>query len=180
MTKRLTLGGAVLMFLVTILLVGFLGNVTNGFQDFDKDTIIENTSKKVNPDNLYTVECVELVDKNDGSGIVVDVNEKNGAIVLNGTASEDTTYVVGNITLDKGTYTLSAIKGASRSTVYMTATVGANSPYYFDFTPGNTIEISEDDTSVELKIVIAKDCELDNVQVLPVIVSGDEIGDFYK
>ena len=156
-----------------------LGFVTAGFQQWSIDEMKDNAARKVNPDNYYTVECVELVDSNTGDGIEVDVNEKNGAIRLNGTAGVDMTLDLGSVTLDAGEYTLTAIDGASNATIYMTATVG-DAVYKFDFTPNNTITITSDNTVVELDIIIKQDTKLNNVQVLPVIVEGKESASYWN
>ena len=164
------------IFMAAVMLLGF---VTAGFQQWSIDEMKDNASRKVNPDNYYTIECVELVDSNTGDGIEVDVNEKNGAIRLNGTADVDMTLELGSVTLDAGEYTLTAIDGASNATIYMTATVGST-VYKFDFTPNNTITITSDNTVVELSIIIKQDAKLHNVQVLPVIVEGKESASYWN
>ena len=157
----------------------FLGFATAGFTQWSTDEIKDNVSRKVNPDNYYTVECLALEDKNTGSGVKINVNEKNGAITIDGVAEVDITETVGTVTLDKGTYTLTAIPGASTATVYMTATVNGT-VYKFDFNPSNTISIAADDTDVVLKVHIEEDAELNNVVVLPTIVEGNEAGSYWK
>ena len=160
---------------VLIMIVGFL---TSGFTAWDKDSVADNVARKVNPDNLYTVDAVSLKDSNDGYGIVVDVDEKTGAITLDGIASKDMEFTVGTVTLPKGTYTLTASNKSAMNGVYVTATIGAT-VYNFDFTPGNTISLDTESSAV-IKIHIANEAELNNIKILPVIVEGDEAGNFYK
>lgn len=164
------------IFMAAVMLLGF---VTAGFQQWSIDEMKENASRKVNPDNLYTAECLTLVDSNTGDGIVVEVNEKNGVISLDGKANTDITLEVGSVVLDAGNYTLTAIDGASNTTIYMTATIDST-VYKFDFTPGNTIAVTSDNTTVTLRIHIEQDTELNDLQVLPVIVEGKESASYWK
>ena len=183
MKKRITWIGAIVLVLVSTLVIGIIGNVTNGFQDFDKETIEENMSPKVNEDNLYTAANCSLVDTNDGNGVVISVDEKTGALSLDGknTSTDILTYEIGKVTLNRGTYTMTAISGASRQGAYVTASVaGDSTAKYFDFTPGNTIEITSDSVEVTLTLHIAFGAAFANKAVLPVIVPGEESGQFYK
>lgn len=173
-TKRTVLICSI--FMAAIMLLGF---VTAGFQQWSIDEMKDNAARKVNPDNFYTAECLTLVDSNTGDGIAVDVNEKNGVITLDGTADTDITLDVGSVVLNKGEYTLTAIDGASNATIYMTATVSGEETK-FDFTPGNTITISADNTSVDLTIYIKQDTKLNNLKVLPVIVEGEESASYWN
>ncbi len=164
------------IFMAAVMLLGF---VTAGFQQWSIDEMKDNAARKVNPDNLYTAECLTLVDSNTGDGIAVDVNEKNGVIKLDGTADTDITLEVGTVVLNAGEYTLTAIDGASNATIYMTATIG-ETVYKFDFTPGNTISVTADNTTVSLSIHIMQDTKLNNLQVLPVIVEGKESASYWN
>ena len=181
MKKRITWIGAIVLVLVSTLVIGIIGNVTNGFQDFDKETIEENMSPKVNADNLYTAANCSLVDTNDGYGVTVSVDEKTGAISLNGKCTASRSYEIGKVTLTKGTYTLTAISGAARNGAYVTLAIpGDSTLQYFDFEPDNTINITSDSVEVTIFLNIAEGAEFGNKAVLPVIVSGEEPGQFYK
>ena len=173
-TKRTVLICSI--FMAAIMLLGF---VTAGFQQWSIDEMKDNAARKVNPDNFYTAECLTLVDSNTGDGIVVNVNEKNGVITLDGTADTDITLDVGTVVLNKGEYTLTAIDGASNATIYMTAKIGSTE-YKFDFTPGNTITVASDNTNVSLSIYIKEETKLDNLKILPVIVAGDESASYWN
>ena len=132
----------------------------------------------VNEKNLYANAEVLLKDSNDGKGIVIDVEESTGALVLNGKASEDLSYTLATVELDEGTYTLEACKDASYAGIHVTATANGET-IAFDFTPGNTLVIDADGTVVTIKVEIAKDTSLYNVKVRPVIYTGDESVKFY-
>ena len=175
MTKRTIKWIAI--FLAIIAAVGAVG-FASGLLVVDEDKSDEYFARKVNEDNLYSVSIIDLVDSNDGKGVAVDVNEKNGVIILDGTASQDLTFTVGEITLEAGTYTLTAIKGAGLNSVYMVADT-ATVDYNFDFTPANTITLTES-TTFSLKINVAEGTELNNLQVMPVIVEGDEAADYFQ
>lgn len=155
--------------LVLFIAFGMISSMTQGFTNFDRE---------VNEANLYGSAEVVLVDSNDGNGVRIDVDEETGAFVLNGKAASDLEYMVATITLDKGEYTLEACDKASKAGVYLTAEIGDNVTY-FDFTPGNTLNIAADNTTVTIMLYIADDVQLNNVKVLPVIYTGDESVDFY-
>ena len=152
-----------------------------GLLKLDEDKAYENFGKKVNENNLYTVSCMTLTDRNDGSGIIVNVDERTGAITLDGKYNGDGAMdiSVGSVDLKAGTYTLTACDRASLAGIYVTITANGI-PYEFDFTPGNTVDITGDFTNCEIKIHVAEGTELNNVKILPVIVPGDEAESFYK
>ena len=162
-------------------IVTVLGVVAGGMGilNIDKDKAEETFLPSISESNYYSTAEVTIKDMNDGNGVKVTVNDKTGAITLNGKAEESLTYNVGTVELDKGEYTLTAINVASKNTVYLTATSGETT-YNFDFVPGNTIEIDADGTVFTLKLHIAEGADLSNVKVLPTIVSGDTAGDFYR
>ena len=166
---------------IVLVAVVALGAVSfgTGLIKVDDDKAYDQFGKKPNEDNIYTVECMTLEDSNDGNGITVNVDERTGAIKLNGTASVDMTYVVGKVNLKAGEYTLTAIDGAGKNTVYATISIDGTE-YDFDFTPANTIKPNADYNDCQIKIYIKEGAELHNVTVLPVIVEGDEAQDFYK
>ena len=161
-----------------VIIVGTISFVA-GLVTFDNDKVDEVFGSKVNPDNLYTVDALTLYDQNQGKGIIVDVDEKTGAISLSGTATEDIELEVGTVTLKAGKYTLTAYDRASYAHCYVTASTDTT-VYNFDFTPGNVIEVPDEDITITIKIHIVSGAEFDNTQILPVIVSGSESGSFYK
>lgn len=158
------------------LALGAVGWLTTGFSDFSKEAISDKFDKPVNEDNLYTAECMTLKDTNDGSGIIIKTNE-DGSFKVEGIASSAATYEIGTVILNKGTYTLTAVSGGSKNTVYVSAEIGSIT-VNADFT-GNTFEIAADNTEVTLVLNVAADTEV-NKTVYPVIVPGTESGKFYK
>lgn len=160
-----------------------LGFLTSGFQNWNMDDISSKVSAKVNPDNYYSIQCIELKDTYDGDGVKIDIDEDTGVITLNGVANVDKTgdnaYRLGTLTLDAGSYTLTSYDYASYSGVYLTAQSASNN-WKFDFTPGNVITIPSDNTEIILFLNIAKDATFSNVKIEPVIVSGSEVGKYWK
>ncbi len=162
--------------IVAIMMFAFaaVSFITSGFTKFKPD------EKIANEDNFYTQAEITLKDTKDGNGVTINIDD-NGAIKLGGksTASDELEYTIGTVTLDQGSYTLMACSKASFAGVYVTATAGSDVTY-FDFTPGNVLNISTDDTVVTLTLVIAEGATVNNIKVLPVIYTGDEAIDFYK
>ena len=167
----------IIAIILGVCLLGGVIGFTSGLFEVNEGKQDEYFGRKLNENNLYTVECLTLTDSNMGNGITVDVDEKKGGILLDGTASADITYNVGTVKLTEGKYTLTAVDGASYKGVYVTLTYG-NQTKNFDFYPGSTIEI-EGEVEATITIHIANGAELNNVWVLPVIVAGDEAGNYY-
>lgn len=150
-----------------------------GLIKLDEDKQDEMFGKKVNENNIYTVECMTLTDMNDGNGVTIDVDEKRGGILLNGTATKDMEFTVGTVSLKEGVqYTFTALESAGRSTIYVVLDTGTED-IYSDFTPSNTFDQVVDTDSALIIINIKEGTELDNVWVLPVIVEGDTAESFY-
>ncbi len=168
-TMWITLGVVLIMFIA----FGVISSMTAGFTNWEPE------EAKVNPNNLYSTVELAIKDSNTGDGIVVDVDEETGAMKFKGTATKDLEYVVGTVTLDKGTYTFNASDKASNSTMYITATAGSQ-VIKSDFTPGNTFDVAVDGTEFEIVVHIVKGTTLYNVDILPVIYTGDEAVDFYE
>lgn len=179
--KILTKSGFITGLIIFAIVIMFVGFMTAGFSEWTSDDISDNLSAKVNTNNLYNVDECELKDASYTCGITLDVDEKTGALVIDGTATSDKDITVATIELDEGTYNLTAVKGANMNKIYMTAEIGATVEY-FDFTEddANVINISSDNTSVVLKLHIANEAEFNNFKVLPVVVPGEDAESFYK
>lgn len=134
--------------------------------------------KDLNEDNLYTVECITLEDDKDGK-LEIDVNEKTGAIVLNGKSGDtEKTYEIGKIDLEAGTYTLTAIEDVSVETVYVTITVN-QTVYNFDIKGENTITIDANAEDCVITLHVMPKIVFEDLEILPVIVEGNKAADFY-
>ena len=164
--------------MAAVLCIGAIG-AGMGIFKLDKEAAKDKLLPKVNPENLYSEATISLESMNDGNGVEVEVDERTGAITLDGTAEEDLNYVIGTVKLDKGEYILTAVDGASKNTIYVSATAG-ESTTNFDFRPGNTLTVEADETVVTLTIHITYGTKLNNVKVLPCISGGDEPVSFYK
>ena len=175
--KKVTPLVIIVMIMAIVLLFGAVA-AGMGILVVDKDTAADKLLPKVNEANYYSSADVTLKTQNDGNGISINVNERTGAIELDGKAEDDLTYVIGTVTLNEGTYTFTAIENASKNTVYVKATVNGVD-HYFDFT-GNTFDIAADETDVTLTLCVKVGTELNNVKVLPTIVEGEESGKFYE
>ena len=176
--KKLKIVGWIAGIMAVVLCLGAIAGGM-GILKLDKEAAKDKLLPKVNPDNYYSTAAISIEDMNDGNGITVEVEERTGAITLDGTAEEDLTYTIGTVTLDAGEYVLTAVDGASKNTVYVSATANGNSTN-FDFRPGNTLVVEADDTVVTLTIHITYGTKLNNVKVLPCISGGDEPVSFYK
>lgn len=170
----MTLGKTILIVLVSLLCFGVVMWLFGGIGDMSLDSAKDKFTKEVNADNLYTVECVTIEDRNDGNGVTLDVND-NGSIKIKGTAHEDITYTIATVALEAGEYTFTALEGASRNSAYVQLDLEGTT-VTADFT-GNTFTVVED-TEVQISVVIKKGTEI-NATVYPVIVAGDEPADYF-
>lgn len=176
--KRNPLIVIILCIALVIPLVGLVSRQTNGFENpEDLFTLERNEANLLIPgeDGNYTL----LKDKNTESGLVVDL-KSNGAIQITGSNPMATTdeISVAELTLKKGTYTLSTGAKTSISTVYVTAMANGSELVKADFgdEPGTfTIEA---DTTVEIVINVCAG-ENHNITLFPVLVADDEPGAFY-
>lgn len=184
-TKRVSVWLVLGIVVVAMFAVGFIGNITSGFQNFGADEIADKLHP-INEDNLYTAECLQLTDQNDGTGLVIDVDETKGIVKVSGTPSVTSSKLIGTITLDPGTYTFTAIGAdAAKNSANVTLDVTGGMKVYADFTSassGNTYYSTftiEEETTFTINFNYTADAVID-CTVLPVIVKGTEAGNFYK
>ena len=168
MKKRVTWGGVLILLLVSLVGFGLIINWTNGLQEFDM-------SRPLNEDNLYSADLLELKSGNPGDGVAFNVND-NGSFKVKGKADANVSYKIADITLDQGTYTITALEGASKGGACVEIDM-LGSTYHADFTD-NTIIVVEDDTTITLTLKISEGTEI-NATIYPVIVEGNEAADYF-
>jgi hypothetical protein len=170
-----------IVFVAAALLIA-TGFLTSGFQNWSKDDIVSKVTPQLNKSNLYTIDCVEIADTFDGKGVRIDVDEDTGALKLNGTASVslegEEGYKIGSITLSKVQYTFTSFDQAALSGAYLTAICG-DQTVYFDFTPGNVIDVTSASADYDIYLNIAEGAKFSNIVIEPVIVAGTTAGEFW-
>ena len=172
--------------LIVALSVGataLISKSTNGFND-------SFSSMFLNKDNLvHSIEEYDCMSGNSGNGLTWTVNEKTGAITVNGAFTDadgatSEVFVLGDVKIEETDYyTLSGVKGGSMSTFYIKAEYedasGNPKTIYGHFTDTMT---SEDKipagTYVQISIVVLPGVELNNVRFTPTFVAGQEKGSF--
>ena len=97
-------------------------------------------------------------------------------IKASGIAKEDQEFIIDTITLEPGTYTISGLK-SDKDKVSLKVVFGANE--YFAGLKNDTFKI-ESATSVQIVLSFAEDTVCVNKTVRPVLVVGEEAGDFYE
>ena len=172
--------------LVMCLALGFVGWMTSGFTAFDKDSISEKFERKMNEDNLIykeflSAESYNSVDGDHGNGLVWTVND-DGSVTVDGTAEADDTFTLCTVTLTAGEYTFTSVKGGTKGTYFVQGQVDGVTVWYSDWQ--NTSEQSatksfEATQTVTISIVVKEGTEMKNVTFYPVIVEGDEVGNYY-
>ena len=176
---------ALLGFVLVVGAVSFIGKKTNGFAD--DITIDALTKRDLNPDNLYTADQL-LFEANGkqktGAGLTIAVND-DGSFVLDGKCSATETELIpfATVDLEEGTYTLTSGAATSKygASLYLTPTTGATEdntiPFDFGGVNGTVDTITAGKYYIMLSV--APETELDDVHFYPVIVKGDEAGEFY-
>ena len=174
-TKIVIMGVVVL--LVAIAACSFLGNISNGFTNWEDATL-----RQRNEDNLLSGKTFESYDN--GDGITLEA-KKDGTIVIDGTylgKEENIVIPVETVNLGAGTYTLSGAAKGSNYTYYIRAEYkDANGTSVYavgDFANTATFTLTSSQ-SVNISIVIFPEVEFNHVNVRPVLVVGNEAGDFY-
>lgn len=184
--------------LVVVVICGMLGNLTKGFTDFDGENFKDRLSTvHINQKNLFfdVIEDKTILDNNN-----VTADAKNGIITLKADIAdtdESATTVAETITfakieLKKGEYTLSAMKNADWKTCYVVGTYNLNGTthtWYADYESisgfntaetahARTLELAED-VEVTFSIRVCEGAELKDVKITPVLVEGENVGNYY-
>ncbi len=179
----------VAIILVASLIVGFVSYLSQGFRDWDVQGWF--TQDERNPDNLIALKYYDqmLVEKGlhtlRGGDFVVNTD---GSISFTqskkGTATVDgaTTVEFTTLTLNPGTYTYTGAPKGSDTTYKLIATYttpdGVDVLVNADFV-GNTFYLNAQ-TEVTFSLVVADSFTSDEpVTVYPMLVVGDEAGEFY-
>lgn len=164
--------------LIAVAVCSFVGKISGGFQkDFDEWQL-----KERNEANLLSGTSFE--EYNNGDGITLKA-KKDGTVVIDGTylgKSENIIVPIESVNLGVGTYTLSGAPKGGNYTYYIRAEYkdGSSSSVYAigDFSNTATFTLTSAQ-SVNISIVIFPGVEFNNVNVRPVLVVGNEAGEFY-
>lgn len=171
-TKIVIMGVVVL--LVAIAACSFLGNISDGFTNWEDATLVERNSS-----NLLTG---KFTDFNDGNGVRATAR-KDGSIILNGKNLTDADLVipVETVNLAAGTYTLSGAPKGSNLSYHIVAKYtdgsGATQTAISDFSNKTFTIVGQQ--NVEISVVVTAETSVNNVLIRPVLVAGSEAGDFY-
>ena len=156
-----------------ILVVAFLGGAA---------TLAISSLRERNPDNLIKVDENYAISRKTGYGLEVVVDD-DGTIRLKGQTSKNEQIIVQTVTLPAGEYTISGIEDPNLAKIVLKATWGTGNVAYAGLEDKIVLE---EETAVEVSIDI-QGCEdgentisWKNATIRPVIVAGDEPGDFYK
>lgn len=198
MKKRsITTGILVAVVLVAVLATGLVSRLTDGFTVLNPKDVF---TPKLNDENAFfgQIEDREIFDNYE-----IDAVAKDGVITMSGEVlaldSTGLTYSdpinIATLKLKKGTYTFTCFDDPSVKSYFAVGqytVAGATHTWFADYEniPGidfgamfgttheRTLTLDED-TTITFKIMIAEGAKLDKVKVMPVIVEGDEVGNFY-
>lgn len=143
-------------------------------------------TRKPNEENLiyklYSSDA-SYADKSgaDGSGVEWKI-KKDGTVIADGEASTNTSFEIGTISLDAGTYTFTANEDVDRNKFYVVGLVNGEEVWLSDIvnsTIGKTHTFTSK-TSVTFRIVVLEGAKLNNVKFTPCVVSGKIEGEYYK
>ena len=164
--------------LVAVLVCSFVGKISGGFTKDIEDWQI----RERNEANLLKGTSFEKYDN--GDGITLEA-KKDGTIVVDGTYlgnDENIVIPVESVNLGAGTYTLSGAAKGSNYTYYIRAEYkDANGTSVYavgDFANTATFTLTSSQ-NVSISIVVFPEVEFNNLYIRPVLVVGNEAGDFY-
>lgn len=184
----------VIVVLLTVISMGVLTRLTDGFTEFDPQVVF---TPDRNEDNLLFEKYKSFDQCVDSNGVTFE--NKNDVIYIDGQISDkdtasDAVLKLTSVELEPGVYTYTCFKNPTATTYYsylIWETGNGNKHVVFgDFkntslkiegatTEGcKTFEITEK-VNVDVMIVACKDTTFYNVKAMPCIVPGDDAGDFY-
>lgn len=185
---------SIALILVTIILVGVLSNLTEGFTEFDPGVIF---TPDRNQSNLLYGKYEDFDEHVDSAGVTF--TNKNDIIYIDGKISDadsaiDAELVLTSVELDAGTYTYTCFKNPTASTYYSyiryKTSDGVTHVVFGDWKSSSlaidgatvegcsTVELDAK-TTVEVVIVACKGNTFENVKAEPCLVKGDKAGNFY-
>ena len=157
---------------IAVVICTCLGWLTAGFQSFDIGSRFE---RERNPENLIDAENISLATARHESGIDITVDD-NGVVTLNGESDEDVTLTYAVVALEPGDYILTGAEDGSKSTYYLSVTVGSE-VIKGDFNGEFTVSTAG---SYTIQIHIKGETALKNVKLYPIVNEGSEAVNFYK
>lgn len=170
-----TLGIIAICVLLSSAVLGIIAGVTDGFQNFE--------FRQVNEDNFINVDnYVSTLDGYKQDGLKVSVND-DGVIAVTGEneTETDVEIEVCSVTLKADEYTLSCeAKGIDDKTYYLVARMGTGDDVeeiVIDSDKSKTFEV-DTETTFTIYIVVCDGEKIDTT-FKPVLVEGDEVGNFY-
>jgi len=171
---------SLLLVLALVLPMGMI--VSSGAAEWKDINPISWFKHERNPDNLITTESY-ILDEQTTNGYGINIKLKDdGRMVLNGRMKyeKDKAYYTtfATVTLKAGTYTLSGLDNASFNTYgYYFSVNGAEAvPVITD----KQFVIEQDNTPVSIGFYVYDGEILFNKTLAPVLVAGNQAGEFYK
>ena len=136
--------------------------------------------RDLNEDNLIKVEDYVIESEKTDVGLTVDVNEDTGVIKLSGTADEDYTFVVAQVELEAGTYTISGYDNSSKGRCHLSVLYDVNQ-IAMSGAKSATFTL-EDTQTVTVQIVVSEDASFNLFTAntfKPCLVEGNEAGNIF-
>ncbi len=172
--KKRKIGKTILIIVATILCLGLVAGVGGA--------LYEKVIAERNPDNLLKVDDTYIKSQKTNYGLEIDVDD-NGVIKLEGNTSANEELVVQTVTLPAGTYTISGIEKPNIAKMTLAAKVDGNS-YYAGLSNDTFTLEAEKAVTIVINVQTGegdeKTIDYVNRTIKPVLVKGEEIGDFYK
>ena len=132
-----------------------------------------------NPNNLIKIDDSYIKTQDTNRGVEIKVAD-DGTIRLYGEASEDYAVKVATVSLEAGTYTLSGMDDVDVTKFYMYLV--ANGETVIAGTSDATFTLTGA-TTVDITLSWAKDYDFGTIfgtKVMPVLVKGETVGEFYQ
>ena len=131
-----------------------------------------------NENNLLKVDDTYIKSQSLINGIELDVME-DGAIHIHGDPSNNATVIIQQVKLSAGTYTISGIEKLDTGKMMLCVVYGSGSSAIAGDSSATFTLTEEETVSVELHFVKDAEIHYANRIIRPVLVEGDEVGEFY-
>ena len=136
--------------------------------------------RELNEDNFIQVDDYVIEDEKTDIGLTIDVDEDTGVIKFSGKAEEDHTFIVSQVELKAGTYTISGYDDSSKGRCYLSVLYDIDQ-VAMSGAKTKTFTLAEDQT-VTVQIVVSEDASFNFLTArtfMPCIVEGESEGNIF-
>lgn len=137
------------------------------------DMIVYGKSEQKTTNGYNLIDCEKINASNTINGVTY-TNNGDGSITVNGTSTENSSFIVATIKLQPGTYRMQCNDFGDGRAIYCTALLNNK----WDKIINNTTFTIQDETPVYVRLVVNKGNKAENMIARPILSIGTELHDF--